>query len=212
MARTVLSLLLAAFGAALPAYSPTLDQRAIDEALAIGHSYSDAIRDRFHLSYRVHVARAPVDYIDVITPFRRLVIIAEERARIGDRFFSQRDALAVLAQHGEGIEIAAELTFHPQNTYVGVPDYDMTMEAADGRVIRTRGIRRVPRFTPRVAGYPVPGAGGPGLGAAGQPLLGATVFARVDPEDIDPRGIYDVVVTEMRKELARGRIELTPLR
>lgn len=219
VARTVLSVLIVALGSVLigalgaspSAYSPRLDQRAIDEAVSIAHSYSAAVRDRFHLSYRVHVARPPVDHIDVVTPFRRLVGAAEDRARIGDRFFSQRDSTAVLARHGEGIEIAVEFTFHPLNTYVGVPDYDVSMQNLDGRVTRARGLQRLPRFTPRVTGAPVPGAG-PGIGTGGQPVLGGTVLARFDRPDLDPQGTYDVVVEEARKEVARGRIDLAKLR
>jgi len=215
VARTVLPVLLVVIGiapgAAPSAYSPRLDQRAIDEAVSIGQSYSDAARERFHQSYRVHIALAPVDHIDVTTPFRRLVTAAGDRARIGDRFFGQRDAAAVLAQHGEGIEVAIELTFHPLNTYVGVPAYEVSMQGLDARVIRARGIQRVPRFTTRVAGRPVTGAG-PGLGAGGQPLLGGTVLARFERADLDPQGTYDVVIEEARKEVARGRIELATLR
>jgi hypothetical protein len=211
VARTVLSLLLVTVSATLSAYSPRLDQRAIDQAVAIGHSYSDAIRDRFHLSYRVHVALAPVDYIDVVTPFRRLVLAAEDRARIGDRFLSQRDAAAVLAAHGEGIELAVELTFHPLNTFVGIPDYDVSVEGPGARVVRARELQRVPRFTPRVTGAPVPGAG-PGAGAGSQPLLGGTILARFDRTDLDPQGAFDVVIREARKEVARGRTDLAELR
>lgn len=210
VARTVLVLLLVALSAVPAAYSTHLDQRAIDEAVSIGQSYSDAVRDRFHLSYRVHVVRAPVDHIDIITPFHRLVLAAEERARIGDRFFGQRDAMAVLARHGEGIELAVELTLHPLNTYVGLPDYDVLIETLDARVIRARSLQQVPRFTPRLTGAPVPGGGR--IEAGGQPLLGGTVIARFDRADLDPQGTYDVVIGEAGKELARGRIELAALR
>lgn len=211
VARTVLSLLLVAAGAAASAYAPRLDQRAIDDAVSIGHSPSEPRRERFHLSYRVHVARAPVDYVEIITPFRRLVLAAEERARIGDRFFQQRDAAAVLARHGEGIEIAVELTFHPQNTYVGMPVYDVSMARLSGRVIRARALQGVPRFTPRVTGFPVPGVGA-GLPAGGQPLVGGTVLAHFDRADLDPQGTYDIVVREAGKELATGRIDLAAVR
>ena len=215
VARTVLSVLIVligvALGAAPSAYSPRLDQRAIDEAVSIAQSYSDAARERFHQSYRVHIALAPVDHIDVTTPFRRLVTAAGDRARIGDRFFGQRDAAAVLARHGEGIEVAIELTFHPLNTYVGIPDYDVSMRSPDARVIRARGVQRVPRFTARVTGAPILGTA-PGIGVGGQPLLGGTVLARFERADLDPQGTYDVVIEETRKEVARGRIELAKLK
>ena len=208
MARTVLLLVLAA--AAPAAYSPTLDQRAIDDAIAIGQSYSDSVRNRFHLTYRAHVARAPVDYIDVITPFRRVVLAAEDRARVGDRLLAQRDARAVIAQQGQAIDLAVELTFHPLNTYVGVPDYDVALEAG-AWVLRARRLERLSRFTPRVTGVPLAGVGA-GATQGSQPLLGATVIARFERTDLDPLAGYDVVIREAGKELARGRIELGTLR
>ncbi len=211
VARTVLSVLLVVSGVVLSAYAPRLDQRAIADAVSIGQSDSDAARARVHQSYRVHLALAPIDHVDVMTPFRRVVAAAEDRARIGDRFFGQRDATAVLARHGEGIDIVIELTFHPLNTYVGVPDYDVSIRSRDARVIRARGVQRVPRFTPRVGGMPVTGAG-PGTGAGGQPLLGGTILARFERADLDPQGTFDVVIEESRKEVARGRIQLASLR
>jgi hypothetical protein len=207
VARTVVLLLLLV--TAVPAaYSPTLDQRAVDDAIAVGQSYSDAVRDRFHLAYRVHVAKAPVDFVEVITPFRRLVLAAEDRARIGQRYLSQRDVAGVLAAQAEAIDVAVEMTFHPLNTYVGVPDYEVTLEAGL-QLVRPRGLQRLSRFTPRVAGMPVSGAGAI---QSGQPLLGGTVIARFDRADLNPFGVYDVVITEAGTELGRARIELGTLR
>ena len=207
VARTI-PLLLVLLGTVAAAYSPALDQRAIDDAVAIGQSYSDAVRERFHLAYRVHVAKAPVDYIEVITPFRRLVLTAEDRARIGERYLSQREVRDALARQAEAIDLALELTFHPLNTYVGVPDYAVTLEAGLQR-LRPSSLQRFSRFTPRVAGVPAPGAGAI---RGTQPLLGGTAVARFDRADLNPFGVYDVVISEAGKELGRGRIELGTLR
>ena len=207
VARSVL-LLLALVSAVPAAYSPTLDDRAIYDAIAIGQSYSDALRERFHLAYRVHVAKAPVDYIEVITPFRRLVLTAEDRARIGQRYLAQREVREVLADQGGAIDLVAELTFHPLNTYVGVPDYDVTLEAGL-QLVRPRSLERLSRVGPRIAGVPVPGAG---VTQGSQPLTGGAVIARFDPGDLNPYGAYDVVIREAGMELARERIELGTLR
>ena len=127
------------------AYERTLDLRAIDEAIMLGQSRDDAVRARFHRPYRLPVARPPIDYIDVVTPFRRVELAVEERARIGDRLFRQRDALDAVAAHGDTIELFTEATFHPQNTFVGVPAYGVTLARLDvpGR-IEPRDVRRVP--------------------------------------------------------------------
>jgi hypothetical protein len=198
------------------AYEPLLDARAIAEAIALGQSRIDAERLEFHKRHRVPVNRAPVDYIEVVTPFRRIVLAAEGRWRVGDRLFGQREALAALGDARDQIDLFAEMTFHPLNAYVGVPDYQVTLAAAGapGPPIAPRNLQRVPRFGARVEGmpllYPVPAI--PAGPAVSQPMLGATVIAQFDGRLLMPDGVYDAVVSESGKELARGRVNLGRLR
>src|SRR5262245_56661785 len=78
--RIILSILVS--GATAVVYAPTLDRQAIEDAISVGQSRVETVRLRYHQQYRVHIGRAPVDYIDVVTPFRRLELAIEERARI----------------------------------------------------------------------------------------------------------------------------------
>src|SRR5512139_2926467 len=61
------------------AFELTLDTRALDDAIRIGLSRLESDRTTFHQPYRIEVGRAPVDWIDIITPFRRVVLEAETR-------------------------------------------------------------------------------------------------------------------------------------
>src|SRR5262245_16921436 len=115
------------------AVQPVLDRRGIEEAILIGQSRFDAERARFHTGYRIQVSRQPVDWIDVITPFHRVALAAEEKARLGDRVFGQREANAALNAAPNVIELLFELTFHPLNTFVGVPAYDVALTRANGK-------------------------------------------------------------------------------
>ena len=47
-----------------------------------------------------------LDYVDVVTPFRRVVLAAEARLRAGERLFGQREALAVLDSAPEAVLFA----------------------------------------------------------------------------------------------------------
>lgn len=218
MTHTVSSVVVAATlaGSALIGYEPVLDPRAIAEAIAIGQSYIEAPRRDFHKRYRVPVNRPPVDYIEVVTPFRRVEMAAEARARVGDRLFGQRTALEMLAKTREQIDLFVELTFHPLNTYVGVPGYDITVMAVGTAAppIPPRNVQRVPRFGARVEGTPLlylaPAA--PLAPAASQPMLGATVIAEFDGRLLTPNGVYDAIISESGKELARARINLGNVR
>jgi hypothetical protein len=196
------------------AYDRSLDLRAVDEAIAIGQSRDDRVRQRFHQPYRITVGRPPFDLVDVVTPFRRAELAAEERARSGGGLFRQREALAVLAEHGDTLELFVEATFHPQNAFVGVPRYAVTLTRPDqqGR-IEPRREQRIPRFGPRVDGIPpLPYPIRPSLPAGGQPLAGGTVIASFDGQRLDSRAAYEAVIGEGGKELARVRLDLARLR
>ena len=192
----------------------SLDPRAINDAIAIGQLRSEPDRVRFHAPYRLVVNRAPVDYIDVITPFRKVALAAEARAQIGDRSFGQRQAFEMLAATPPDLELQVELTFHPLNTFVGVPDYALSLVEQGGAPVRPRSVDRIPRHEPRVGGLPLllPNPGGVPLPTGGQPVLGGTIIARFDLRPLKPAGVYDVVVEEGGKDLARARVDFSRLR
>ena len=116
VAHTVLRFLLAVLfaGSAVAGFEQALDRRLFGEAIAVGQSRIEAVRTRFHQPYRIQVSRPPIDYIDIVTPFRRVALLAEERAQAGGRLF-QREAIALLGDRSTLVEILVEMTFHPLN-------------------------------------------------------------------------------------------------
>lgn len=196
------------------AMQPTLDRRSIEEATLMGQTRFDSERARLHATYRLAVSRPPVDWIDVITPFYRVALAAEGRARLGDRIFGQREALAALNAAPNLIELAVELTFHPQNTFVGVPAYDVSLVRAQDKPIRAQYINRYPRFGPRTDGgapsLPNPNAA-PVLGS-GQPMLGGTMVVQFAADALDANARYDIVIAEGGKELVRAGLDLGKMR
>jgi hypothetical protein len=192
-----------------------LGPRALTEAVDVGQTRIDAIRTRFQQPYRLPVARPPVDYVEIVTPFRRVALAAESRARAGDRLFGQREARATLGDTPEQVDVLVELTFHPQNTFVGVPAYVVRLlpvQAATGPV-EPRDFSYAPRFGPRIdsasPAYPYPIAP---VAPGGQPLSGGTIIARLDGRVLDPNGLYDLVVLDAGTELARVRVDFRALR
>src|SRR6185503_18987767 len=116
-----------------------LDRRAIADAIAIGQSRIEVQRARFHQAYRIRVDRPPVDFIEVVTPFRRVVLGAEASAQAGTRVFGERDALAALAD-GNLLELIVDMTFHPLNTFQTIPSYDVALASTGAATIRPRDI------------------------------------------------------------------------
>lgn len=191
-----------------------LDPRAVNEAIALGQTRVARELARFHEPYRLSVQRPPVDFVDVITPFRAIVLTSEARARAGDRSFGQRQAFELLDAAPMELELRAEFSFHPLNTFVGVPPYEVALVDARGRRLEPRTTESIPRYGARVEGSPppLPVPGGLAGRTDSQPMLGGTVIARFDGRNLDAAAVYDVVVAEGGKELARVRADLGRLR
>lgn len=200
--------------AALPhAAQRTLSLSEVEEALRTGQTRIVADRTRYHTPYRVAVGQPPVDYVEVVTPFRRVVLAAEQRAQVGDRSFGQRQALQLLTEADGQFDFAVDFTLHPLNTFIGMPAYDVVLMKGSTRVAPA-SLDRQPRFGMRVEGLPppLPIPAGQIPNGRSQPILGGTVTARFKGEDVDPEGSMALVVIEDDRELARVAIDLGRLR
>jgi len=216
VAHTVLRFLVAVLGAGsvVAGFEQALDRRSIDAAIAAGQSRIESVRTRFHQPYRIQVARPPVDYIDIVTPFRRVALLAQERTQAGGRLF-QGEAIALLGDRSTLVEILVEMTFHPLNAFVGVPAYDVELaDAAPVARINPLRIGRIPRFGARLEALSLasPNAVVSTSTGDGQPMLGGTVVATFAGDTLNPNGIYDVVVSENGKELARAQVDMETFR
>lgn len=195
-----------------------LDTQSIGQALSLGQTSIAGDLDRFHGPYRVDVKTPPVDYLEIVTPFRRIVLSAQARARAGDRRFGQREALEIEAAAPGQIDLFAELTFHPLNTFVLVPSYRVRVLLPSGGTLDPRNVNGMPRYGPRVDGglvpySPTPLPGGP-LPGRTQPMLGATILASFDGDTLtracDRR--CDLVIEEEGKTRVQVPLVLANLR
>jgi len=213
MRALVLGMALLAGGAVVP-----LDRRAIDDALGIANSSLESTHRRYHGDYRFPVNQAPVDFVSVVTPFRRLVLTAETAERLGHRMFGQREALAALQPDPDRFEVFVELTLHPHNTFVGVPGYTIELEpvSLQGSPVAPLEIERHPRFGPRFDDtwypFPYPFSTASNVPTGSEPLRGGTLLARFAGAQIDAKGAYHLVIRDGKKELGRTRIDLALLR
>ena len=217
MAHTVLLLLLAVpvIGAAALGFETVLTPRLMDEALSIGQSRIESVHARFHQPYRLQVARPPFDYVDVVTPFRRVVLLTEERTNLGIRGFTTREATDALGAQAGVVEFRLDMTFHPQNVFIGVPAYDVELASTSPPArLQPAEVTRLPRFGPRIEGAPLAAPVAAPLnqrGGGSMPLTGGTIVATFPVATLNASS-YDVVVSEMGKELARARVNLAGLR
>ena len=204
--------------AGVSAFVQALDSQTLAEAISIGQGRINDVRARFHAPQSMDVGHAPVDYIEIVTPFRRIALDAEARAHSGDRLYGQRDALATLGDAPSRVDIVVELTFHPLNTFIGVPDYVVNLKTApEAPPLLPSQISRIPRFGPRLSGTPLPypyTVARP-RGTEASRCLAEPSWPRSTASRSTRRAPYWVVVSEAGKdgkELARARVDFGKLR
>ena len=128
--RPVLLVLLGLAAAASPrAIALTLTGLDVARALDVAKR-SDAARAAFHAPYIVSFDNPVVERIEVVTEFRRAELLGEDRVRLGDYMFTVRRAQADLAPWQGKVAIRTQLRFNPQNAYVTVPEYSLTVGSA----------------------------------------------------------------------------------
>jgi hypothetical protein len=195
-----------------------LDPAAISQALSLGQTSIEADLTRFHRPYRLEVSRPPVDYVEVVTPFRRIVLAAQARARAGDSRWGQRQAIELEAASPGQIDLYAEITFHPLNSFVMVPLYRMRIALAAGGVMEPRNTSSMPRYGPRVDGGLVPYTPTPLPGGAvrgrSEPMLGATIVTSFAGEELVAACARrcDLVIEEEGKTRVQLPLQLERLR
>jgi hypothetical protein len=111
-----------------------LDRPQIESALRLARS-SDAERARFHEAYRVPVPQREVESLEVITEYRRMVMIAEERMSTGAWSYTVtiRSAEEALQPWVGKLAIRARVKFHPMKVYPRVPGIAIFVGDPPGR-------------------------------------------------------------------------------
>ena len=132
-----------------------ITDREIAQALNIANG-SDASRGLFHAPYRVAIDDPLVEQLEVITEFRRFVLGAEEQLKNGNWMMARggydtkgRTIKDLLRPRAGQVSIRAQLRFHPHNSYVTLPPFDILL--GDPTLLAIDAIR-TPHITP--AGEP----------------------------------------------------------
>jgi hypothetical protein len=185
----------------IAAFIPTLADADLARAVALARwPTSEADRERFHRRYvfNVNGTTTPVgvERIEVITPFRRLELIAEERARINDYLFARgglRDAQDVMRPWQERVTIAGHLRFPFNNTFVEVPAVEVILDG--WQLLSALETHREPVFTTQ---------------GKVSVLVGGTIDAQFDAELVG-NTVRQAFVVWKGQELARVTIDFASL-
>jgi hypothetical protein len=183
--------------AGLDALDRDVTLQDMERALAIARA-TDSERARFHAPYVKRIDTPFVESVEVISEFRRVVLTAEDRIRKGDRMFaySTTQMQQAVAPWKARVSIVARMRFHPQNTYVGVPNVEIDLPLHERARI---GVLKEP-----VLGLPGENE------RARLPVLGAVVEGVFDIAFV-PEGTHEFVIRLDKKEVGRVTFDLAAL-
>lgn len=215
-----------ALGLAVGALAPAravdvhLDGDAIDQAIIFARQATRDERRSFHDGY-FRLPGEAVRRISLVSEYRRVVLLVEEKMRILDRNYGVRYMSDVLKPWRGLLEVIVELQFHPQNNYVGVPLIDVLLVPLDGAgtpmPLVPASTDRRPRFglfwdpPPMDAPWwPFPPPSVPVI-TGSEPLTGGWLHARFDARPL-ARGRFEVVVKNGADTLGKGTFDLGALR
>jgi hypothetical protein len=177
----------------------TLDETTLSQALTLGRGQRLDPLQQFHAGYRVEPASAPLMELDVITLYRRAVMLAEQASRMGNRW-TTRDLAQALVRYDQQIGVHASVRLHPHNVFVTPPPYSIELVAPNGERIRPVEVQREPMYPPRA----------PRQGAA---MSGVSVEAIFDVTALDILGCCDTVVLDQAgAQVARQHVNFVSFR
>lgn len=197
-----------------------LDRDAIDQAIIFARQAERPDRVAFHNGY-LRASGGALRRVSVVTEYRRVVLLMEEKMRVLDRNYGVRQMTEALKPWRGLVEIIAELQFHPQNAYVRVPLIDVLLVPLDGAAANmplvAEATDRRPRFglfweptPPDAPWWPFPPPTAPMLGGT-EPLTGGWVHARFDAAALT-RGRYEVAVKDGADTLGRVQFDFGAIR
>lgn len=166
---------------------------------------ADRVRAGFHAPYTIALKGSVIQTLEVLTPYRRTVLAAEDAARRGD--WAVAHGAQSLAGHSVGeavkpwqqkVTIQALLQLNAMHTFVNVPNCEIMMGGVP--VIASLDRRTTPRSSLPYTNH----------GVTTTALLGALIEA-----DFDAAGVgqttRDVVVLCEGRDVARAAIDFSRL-
>jgi hypothetical protein len=164
----------------------------------------DSERQQFHHRYVFDLHDDTVTQIEVVTEFRRLVLITEEHIFRGDWLFSRSVTAAeqALAPFRGMVTIRAAVRFNPLNTFITPPAYLLAISAGEaGAATAVIDTQVTPQYS-----TPFKARGGKTVSS----LTGATLEANLPAAQLRQTSRIVAVILD-GKELARTTVEFGKL-
>jgi len=173
----------------------------MERALALARA-RDAERQQFHSRYLFNLSDPTVTQFEIVTEFRRLVLIAEDHVFRGDWMFTRglRAAEQALASSRGMLTIRAQVRFNPLNTFIAPPDYELAVGTPSGVLVPV-DTQLTPQFSTPFKNR---------QGKTNTSLMGATLESTLPAQEIGQTS-RPVAVTLDGKVIARITVEFKSL-
>jgi hypothetical protein len=169
------------------------------QALDLGRTRDDAMFAAFNRGYELPVAD-PLERAEVITEFRRAVLMVRDQYNVGDFGFTERDLVKAMTPYDGQVAFVAEARLSPLHTYAKPPTYELYVATGPGtKPLAAKSLKRDPVYPPGL---------GMGSSFVGVRLEGA--FSRADIETASAPML--TVTDEKANVLWQARIELSRYR
>jgi hypothetical protein len=168
------------------------------EALRLGRTQDDALYAAFTRGYALPAAE-PVESAEIVTEFRRAVLIVHERALLGEFGFTERDLNVAMTPHLGAVTFIVQARLNPMHTYAKPPAYELYISTGpDTPPLAGRETKRDPVYA---------------LGPMGSPLIAVRVEITIPRMKIDAAPRPELILTdEHANVLWRTAIDLSRFR
>ena len=178
-----------------------LSSASVADAMRLGRG-TPTEREQFHQKYRQPLVGSLSGDLEVVTPYRRVVLMTEEHVRMADVAWTPERAATALEPLRGRLTIGLHLRFDPRNAYQALPAVSVALlpRGSAGSAILPVDTRSAAVY---VSGQPAP---------PGTPVLGARIESTFSTSRLDPAGVYLVSIAIEGREAERVPVDLGRLR
>jgi hypothetical protein len=170
------------------------------QALDLGRTRDEALFTAFNRGYEMTPGEL-IDRAEIVTEFRRAVLIVREHANRADLTFSEHELSKEMEPVATAISFIVQARLHPLNTYSNAPAYGLYIETGPrSKPLAPKPFTREPVYAPGTAG-------------PGRTILAVRLEGRFEREDITAAAAPALVITdEQANVIWKTRIDLTRYR
>jgi hypothetical protein len=192
-----------ASAAGVSALSPgaqTLTPAELDEALRLARTRRPAELDSFTLPYLVVRGGPGQPTVEIITEFRRAVMLGRQQIDLGNHSWSPTNLSRAIAKYAGLTSVRAEIWLPLLHVYVNTPSYRLDLYTAAHRTVEPVLEKRDPIYTPAITGE-------------GSSMTGVTLETIYRDEVLREAGCCLVIVVDPRGEtVVKKQVEFQGLR